>query len=115
MSVLFLLLASSSNASANTSENHLSLLPVQDGGRIKPYDTFARESLQLIYGKAKFNGQKASEIVMTWMLAPEIWDEKEIVLLRRTDVKEALKLDVDKTHYTAKSLLANERLPILIQ
>ena len=36
-------------------------LPVQDGGRVKPYDTFAREALQLIYGKESYknkNGKK---------------------------------------------------------
>ena len=26
-------------------------LPVQDGGRIKPYDTFAKEVLEVVYGK----------------------------------------------------------------
>jgi ABC-type transport system involved in cytochrome c biogenesis permease subunit len=90
-------------------------MPVQDGGRIKPYDTFARESLQLIYGKSSFNGQKASEIVMTWMLAPEVWDEKEFVLIRRHDIKDALKFDKEKNYFSPKSLLSNERMPLLFQ
>jgi len=95
--------------------DQLAELPVQDGGRIKPYDTFARESLQLLYGKSKFNGQNATEIVMTWMLAPELWDQKEFVLIRRKDIKEALKLESEKNYFAPKSLMTNERLPLLFQ
>ncbi len=93
----------------------LSWLPVQDGGRIKPYDTFTRESLQLIYGKSTYNGQPALEVVTTWMLAPEVWEEKEFVLLRRRDIKEALKIDPELSHFSPKSLMTNERLPLLFQ
>jgi ABC-type transport system involved in cytochrome c biogenesis permease subunit len=93
----------------------LSLLPVQDGGRIKPYDTFARETLQLLYGKSKFNGQRATEIVFTWVLAPELWDDKEFVLLRRRDIKDALKLPEEKNYFAPKALMTNDRLPLLLQ
>jgi ABC-type transport system involved in cytochrome c biogenesis permease subunit len=93
----------------------LQTLAVQDAGRLKPFDTFARESLQLVYGKATFNSQPASEIVMTWLLAPSAWDEKEFVKINRKDIKEALKLEVSQSHFAPKSLFANERLPLLIQ
>ena len=53
-------------------------LPVQDGGRIKSFDSFARESLELIYGKQKFEGRPAHEIVLTWALLPEAWKDKKI-------------------------------------
>ena len=32
----------------------LKYMPIQDGGRVKPYDSFAREMLEIIYGKSKF-------------------------------------------------------------
>ena len=43
-------------------------LQVQDGGRIKPYDSFAREMLEIVYGKNKYEGREATEIVMTWIV-----------------------------------------------
>ncbi len=29
-------------------------LPVQDGGRVKPFDTFAKEVLEVVYGQSKY-------------------------------------------------------------
>ena len=34
--------------------------PIQDSGRIKPYDTFAREAMQLLYGKQTYKSRKAN-------------------------------------------------------
>jgi ABC-type transport system involved in cytochrome c biogenesis permease subunit len=93
----------------------LQALPIQDGGRVKPYDTFARESLQLIYGKAKFNDKQAAEVVLTWYLIPEHWDKKEFLQTRRPALKEALKLDVERSYFSPAELMANERLPLLLQ
>jgi len=95
--------------------SELGKLAIQDAGRIKPFDTFARESLQLVYGKATYNDQSAVEIVTTWLLAPAIWDEKDFVQLRRKDVKESLKVDSEKTYFKPKELFENPRLPLLVQ
>ncbi len=78
----------------------LKSLPVQSGGRVKPYDTFARETLRLIYGKDAFNGKPAVEVVTTWFLIPEHWNTIPIIQLRRTALKEALKVDVKKDYFT---------------
>ena len=55
-------------------------LPVQDSGRIKPYDSFARETLELIYGKSSYKRQSNGEyeqksepaylIVLSFIMAP---------------------------------------------
>ena len=90
-------------------------LPVQDAGRLKPFDTFARETLQLIYGKSTFNSQAATDIVLTWLLAPAAWDEKEFIKINRKDIKESLKVEVSQSYFAPKSLFSNERLPLLIQ
>lgn len=110
--LVLLLLVFGFEAIANQS---LKELPVQDAGRLKPFDTFARESLQLIYGKSTFNSQAASDIVLTWLLAPSAWDEKEFVKINRKDIKESLKLDISQSYFAPKVLFSNERLPLLIQ
>ncbi len=91
----------------------LRYLHVQDSGRIKPYDTFAREMLQLIYGKQTYQGREAYEIILTWMLSPQDWNERELFELRHKEVLQQLKLNPDKRWYTAKELFDNEVFPLL--
>ena len=33
--------------------------------------TFARETLQLVYGKKTYEGKSATEVVFTWLLVPD--------------------------------------------
>jgi cytochrome c-type biogenesis protein CcsB len=98
----------------------LEALPVQDGGRYKPFDTFARESLQLIYGKDTFKmegaqARPATEIVMTWLLQPSMWQDTPLFEVRYGQLKKGLKLPEDKKYYSFNELMGNERLPTLMQ
>ncbi|MEO0335652.1 MAG: hypothetical protein AAF202_04630, partial [Pseudomonadota bacterium] len=76
--VVLSFLMAPSGAIADSVMEALKTLPVQDSGRIKPYDTFARESLHLVYGKKKYKGKggvkrTAVDVVTTWMLIPDYW------------------------------------------
>ncbi|MBC7458184.1 MAG: hypothetical protein H7235_07905, partial [Bdellovibrionaceae bacterium] len=61
--------------------DRLKYVPVQDGGRVKPFDSFARETLELIYGRSSFKRPSAGQsepaylIVMSFLLSPESWIE----------------------------------------
>lgn len=90
-------------------------LPVQDAGRIKPYDTFAREALELIHGRTKFKGKEAVEVVTTWLVLPEQWDSMELVEVRHKGLRDALQLEGQQVHYSMADLLSNSRLPLLLQ
>jgi cytochrome c-type biogenesis protein CcsB len=102
-------------------------LHVQDGGRIKPFNTFAAETLQLIYGKEYFSGgdsktgnekRHATDIVFTWMLVPDHWKSVPIVQIRNNGLKEALGLDPNhekKSYFSPEELLSNDRLALLFQ
>lgn len=113
-------------------------LPVQDGGRIKPFETFAQETLRLIYGSTSYtpasgeNGQArekkpAVEIVMTWILAPSLWDTQAIIKIDHTGLKRALQLvedkngndkidaDEDRKLYSPAELVVNSRLGLVFQ
>jgi cytochrome c-type biogenesis protein CcsB len=107
----------------------LKRLPIQDAGRIKPFDTFARETLQMVYGKTSYKplvkpGEEASkdlrsrsalEIVMTWFLAPQFWDEQPIVELKLAALKEALNLEKTRDRFSPRELFANDRLGLVFQ
>jgi cytochrome c-type biogenesis protein CcsB len=90
-------------------------IPIQDAGRLKPFDTFARETLQLVYGKKTYEGKSATEVVFTWLLVPEHWMNTPIIELRHTGLKEALKITSDERYFTPASLFSNERLPLLTE
>jgi cytochrome c-type biogenesis protein CcsB len=98
----------------------LRFLPVQDAGRVKPFDTFARESLQLVYGAESFTsarGEKrpAIEIIFTWMLLPQYWDEQKIVRIDHKGLKDSLKLSGEEKYFSPKELFANTRLTLVMQ
>lgn len=93
----------------------LNYLQVQDGGRIKPYDSFAREMLEIVYGKTKYEGRAATEIVMTWMLSPQVWQGKKIFEVRNHQVLDALKLPKGERWFSGEELFGNERFTLLRQ
>ena len=85
----------------------LKRIPVQSGGRVQPFDTFARESLRFVYGKTKLKGRPAVDILMSWMLLPEYWNEAEFIQVKDPVLGKALKLDLDKNLFSPGSLLQN--------
>lgn len=93
----------------------LKYMPVQDAGRIKPFDTFAREVLSIVYGKHKYEGREAYEVVFTWMLTPEVWLNKKIFEVRNHDVLKGMKLSNEQRYFDAKELFENDRFVLLQQ
>jgi len=98
----------------------LRYLPVQDAGRNKPFDTFARESLQLIYGSQEYTSPKgvrhsAIEIVMTWMLVPQHWDNQKIIQINHRGLKTALDVDLESKYFSPAELFASNRLAKVMQ
>ncbi len=111
--LIFLFLFSSPSFAADSADKILGKIPVQENGRLKPFDTFSKESLQLIYGKRSFNKKGASEIVMTWMLLPEHWDRVEFIEVGNLELKRKLKFDETKKYFSPNELLENERTILL--
>ncbi len=93
----------------------LKSLPVQDGGRVKPYDSFSREMLEIVYGKPKFEGRSATEIVLTWMLSPQAWQNKKIFEIRNHQVLDALGLPRDQRHFAGDEVFASDKFTLMRQ
>lgn len=108
---IFLCLFSHSALSEFTMET----LPVQDGGRIKPFGTLAKETLMLLHGRSKFNGQEATKIISTWMLVPEVWDTKEFVRIDHFGLRQSLQLsDKKDKFFSPKELIENPRFDVVL-
>lgn len=96
-------------------------LPVQDGGRVKPFDTFAKETLELVYGRKTYKpkeGDKPIEaqwVVLTWMLSPESWVSRPLFELKHLQLVEQMKLPSDRKHFSADELFKSEKFVNLMQ
>src|SRR5581483_1853309 len=67
-------------AAAEISYKNLATLPIQQGGRVKPLDTFARESARIITGHESFEGRSSMDLIMDWLAHPKDWENKEFIL-----------------------------------
>ncbi len=110
---LTLILFSEQVLAGNT--DSLKKLPIQAGGRSKPFDSFAREALRIVYGKSTYKKKEASEVVFTWSVLPGHWNDVEIVEISRTDLKKNLKLDEAQKYFSPKAILSSPRLSLVMQ
>lgn len=107
------------NSSIRTGQ-YIKYLPVQDAGRVKPFDTFSREVLEIIYGKQKykFEGKPAVDahvVVFTWMLTPDAWRDQEVFEVKNSLIKKALDLESTKNRFRGDVVFGNEKLQVLMQ
>ncbi|MEZ4873831.1 MAG: hypothetical protein R2827_16645 [Bdellovibrionales bacterium] len=106
----------------------LGKIPVQDLGRIKPFESFARESLQLLYGKQTYKlhqktsdgdeitvGREADEVIFTMMFLPEVWAEQNIIVIDNRSLKQALQVDPEQKYFNFSALITNPRVGLLVR
>lgn len=91
-------------------ENALRTLPVQSGGRLKPLDTLARESVRLVTGKQKFEKQDPVLTILRWWSDPESTKSLNIIEFRNLEVKKELGLAEEQRWYSYQELVENQRL-----
>ncbi len=96
-------------------------LPVQDSGRVKPFDTFARETLELVYGRETYKPSEdaakipAHWVVLTWMLSPESWVDRPLFEVKNKEILEKLKLPTNKKHFTGQELFKSSEFSNVMQ
>jgi ABC-type transport system involved in cytochrome c biogenesis permease subunit len=75
-------------------------IPVQDGGRIKPLDTFARNQLLSIYGKRSLKSEEIPAIdwLVDLLADPHIGFKQRVFKLRNPEVVQSLGLEWDNIH-----------------
>lgn len=91
----------------------LSYLPIQDGGRIKPLDSFARETMQLLYGKKSFRGKDATEFLIACLAAPDTCRKEKLFQIRNFEVKKSLQINENENYFSSEELLGNPHLGTL--
>lgn len=119
--VFFLSVAAPSVATEETPPwEPLRTVPVLDNGRVKPLDSFARETLRAISGKAVFRGTKDLEtgerrqppgrgpdpvgLLLSILADPGAFEDVPLVLIERFDLKEKLGVPRTAQHVSARFL-----------
>lgn len=78
-----------SNAyAANTAAEILEEIPVQHNGRVKPFQSFAREVSLHITGSDHYGKLSPTEMIWDWIANPEVWSTKAFIPVPRAIQKE---------------------------
>lgn len=92
----------------------LETMVVQQGGRKKPLDTVAKETVAKIHGSTtyKHDGIKESsmETFMSLWLNNRNWNEEPFVLFSYRPLKEAIGVDPDQKYFSFQELMTNKAL-----
>ena len=88
----------------------LQTLAIQNRGRVKPFDTFAREAVEFVTGKRYFSGWNPVELTLSWFSDADRWKDAEIIVVRDIDARRVLNLDSAKTYFAPNALLKNKAL-----
>ncbi len=86
----------------------LSLIPIQEGGRLKPMDTFARESVRFITGHEEFENRSSMDTLMDWLTHPETWEAKDFILVENLEMRDQLGIPKDQKRVSPKLLMHND-------
>jgi len=92
-------------------ENLWKSLPVQYQGRIKPFDTLARETLKEIYGQSHYEKKSAVEILLLILMIPDLWQKTDFILVPK-NLKDSLGLDINQKHFSFEELNKNQKLAL---
>jgi ABC-type transport system involved in cytochrome c biogenesis permease subunit len=104
--VLFLLACTSFSAARDLES--IQMLPVQDNGRVKPLDTLARESVQLITGRARFgvvvedaagsqsisNVSDAVSVFLDWQANQGAWESRPVLYVPLLELRQKLGMPI---------------------
>lgn len=85
-------------------------LPVQHFGRVKPFDSFARETLDRLSGNSTWRGQDPVETVYSIFAEPDRWQEEPLLAVPYGPLREALGLGRKTTHVSYSELMSTKRL-----
>ncbi len=117
--VLLLLLFGWVNVYAGTDLAPLQSLAVQDGGRVKPFDSFARESLLKLAGRASWEKEPgvklpAIEVLADLMLGTNDWEQAKLIRCGYRPLKQKLGLTEDRNFFSFAELAGNRELERMV-
>lgn len=93
---------------SSTSVDAARLIPVLHGGRVKPLDAYARETIHNISDKGSIGNVDPLTTFFQWMTQPEAAQKAEVILIDYVPLRQKLGLELHKRR-TSYETLANNR------
>ena len=122
MKKLFLIIAGLSAFLAQAQDlRPLESIPVQEGGRKKPFLTYSQESLQKLAGRATWKKSDtermtAMEVVMGLLFNPDgDWENAKLIRCSYVPLKQRLNLPTEQVMFSLKDLSANRELLNIVE
>ena len=103
-----LLLSSTLFANSSYDLSTLRQIPILDQGRVKPLDTFARESVRAITGQVHFEGKDPVETLLMWISKPETAMSQAIILSRYQPLNQKMDFKIENGRLSPRSLAENK-------
>ena len=93
----------------------LERLAIQSGGRVKPFDTFAREGAELLTGKSSYRGLSATDFIFSIAVEPQRWQHEKFLQVNHRALKTDLGLAELESQFSPDQLMSSTRLMPLFQ
>ncbi|MCC7343453.1 MAG: cytochrome c biogenesis protein CcsA [Deltaproteobacteria bacterium] len=88
---------------------------IQEGGRKKPFDTFARETVRTITGREKFQGFDPIELIYSWLTQTKAWEKLPILDAGFKPLQEQVGLKPTDGRVAPADLAANQEFQLFMQ
>ena len=85
----------------------LSSIPVQEGGRVKPFESFARENVLMVVGKSSFEKMSPTLLMWQWVAKPEFWATKSLLAISDPKLREEFSSDLVKNRISPSLVTAD--------
>jgi len=105
--IVLILFPTSAHAANSSLESALGKIPVQNGGRVKPFQSFAKESVLLITGKTSWEKQNPTVLVWRWMAEPQVWSAKPMIPVQNSEIRKLFSSDVINNRIAPNLVLNN--------
>ena len=107
------LLALASPLLAGPELDPLKRIAIQEGGRTKPLDSFARDLAKRVQGARAFGldriaGLEPTEWVLAMLSFPEKWKDQEILKVTHAGLRDAAKLPRDRDRFSFAELASHQ-------
>lgn len=94
-------------------------MAIQHAGRLKPIDSFARETLKLITGSARPEGRDSVEALVSLISEPEAWQDKDVIAVPYGPLREPLGMELKAKHISYDKLVTDKALmrmlPLIVE
>jgi len=106
--LICLLFAGSASAAESFDYSALRRVAILDQGRVKPLDTFARETVRAITGQVYFQGKDPMETLLEWIAKPESTMERAVILSRYEPLNRKMGFQTQNGRLSPRSLADNK-------